>query len=82
MNYTIYFISIINYITRKRPEFASSVCNSMIKEDKSIVKKIEDIQQRATMVIKLRGMEYEEILEALGLITLHISSIRGDIIQI
>ena len=65
---------------RTHLEFASSVWNSMTKGD---IKKIEGIQKRATkMVIELRGMEYEERLEALGLTTLDIRRKRGDMIQI
>ena len=50
---------------------------------KGHVKKLEGIQKRATkMVIELRGMEYEERLEILGLTTLDNRRKRGDMIQI
>ncbi len=48
-----------------------------------IIKKIENIQKRATkMVIELRALSYEDRLKKLGLTTLEVRRKRCDLIQI
>ena len=72
----------ILYPTFIRPhlEFASSVWNNFSKEN---IKKIENIQKRATkMVIELRALSYEDRLKKLGLTTLEVRRKRCDLIQI
>ena len=63
---------------RTHLEFSSSIWNALNKDD---IKRIEGVQRRATKLVReLRGLRYEERMEMLGITTLEIRRIRGDLI--
>ena len=74
------FLNLYKSIIRPIVEYGSCVWSPYLKKD---IKRLEDVQRRATKLVKdVSDLSYEQRLKALGIPTLEYRRDRADMIQI
>ncbi len=74
------FVLLFKGLVRPHVEYAASVWSPVYKKD---IVTVENVQRRATKKIpSLKGLEYNERLQKLGLPTLRYRRIRGEMIEV